>query len=59
MIDMAAYWPESLRHLASPYDDGVAEHVVIAEINESDVHGYKGAKHVCTALIPIEMVDDV
>lgn len=59
MIDMAAYWPESISHLAASYDDGVAEHIVIAEINESDVNGYKGAKHVCTALIPLEMVDDV
>jgi hypothetical protein len=37
----------------------VAEHVVIAEISESDVNGYKGAKHVCTALIPMDLVDKV
>lgn len=59
MIDMAEYWPESMRHLAAPYDDGVSEYVVIAEINESDVNGYKGAKHVCTALIPLDVVKNV
>lgn len=59
MIDMAKYWPESMRHLAAPYDDGVAAYVVIAEINESDVNGYKGAKHVCTALVPLDVVNDV
>jgi hypothetical protein len=59
MIDMAEYWPESMRHLAAPYDDGVTEHIVIAEINECDMNGYKGAKHVYTALIPLDLVKDV
>lgn len=59
MIDMEKYWPESMCHLAAPYDDGVTEYVVIAEINECDVNGYKGAKHVCTALVPLDAVNDV
>lgn len=59
MIDIKTYWPESMRHLAAPYDDGVLEHVVIAEVNEGPVNGCKGARHVCTALIPLEVVDEV
>ncbi len=59
MIDMTTFWPDSMRHLAVPYDDGVSEHLVIAEINESAVNGCKGARHVCTALIPLEIVDEV
>lgn len=59
MNDMTTYWPESIRHLAAPYDDGASEHVVIAEINDDELCGYKGAKRVYTALIPIGIVDDV
>jgi hypothetical protein len=59
MIDIKTYWPDSLRHLAEPYYDGVSEHVVIAEVNDGAINGCKGAKHVCTALVPLGVVDDV
>lgn len=54
-----AYWPQSVAHLAAPYDDGVSEHVVIAEIDDSPYEGNKGVRKVSTALVPIDGLDDV
>lgn len=59
MIDIDAYWPQSVAHLSQPYDDGVAEHVVIAEIDDSPFEGNKGFRKVSTALVPLELLDDV
>jgi len=53
------YWPKSLVHLSEPYDNGLSDHVVVAEISKASVNGYKGCRLVTTALIPIEKVNDV
>jgi len=59
MDDLRNYWPKALGHLREPYDNGVSDHVVIAESNEQPQNGYKGARLVRTALIPLELVDEV
>lgn len=59
MTDHSTYWPKSLAHLVEPYDDGVSDHVVIAEINDAPVIGNKGIKSVCTALVPLDQLDEV
>ncbi len=59
MSDLRDYWPKSVRHLSEPYDNGVSDHIVIAEINEAPQNGYKGVRLVRTALIPLEVVDEV
>lgn len=53
------YWPKAVVHLKEPYDNGASDHVVIAEISEIPQDGYKGARKLSTALIPIELVDEV
>lgn len=59
MPELETYWPIALRHLAGPYDDGVAEHVVIAEIDDAPLAGCPGYRKVSTALVPLEIVDAV
>lgn len=31
------YWPRSVMHLSLPFDDGIADHVVIGEVNDEPV----------------------
>ncbi|MEQ1795336.1 MAG: hypothetical protein ABL970_14225 [Nitrospira sp.] len=59
MTDHSTYWPKSLAHLAEPYDDGVSDHVVIAEVNDALLNGNKGIKSVCTALVPLDELDEI
>lgn len=59
MINLENYWPKAVAHLREPYDNGVLEHVVIAEINKAPQNGFQGLRLVRTALVPIELVDDV
>lgn len=58
-MDLDSYWPQSLKHLASPYDDGIYEDVVIAEIDDQAHMGNKGFRKVSTALVPLQVLDDV
>jgi hypothetical protein len=59
MRDLNNYWPMSLEHLREPYDNGMSDDIVIAEINESPHNGYEGVRQVRTALIPLDVLDDV
>ncbi|UCV19381.1 hypothetical protein [Ferribacterium limneticum] len=59
MIDLHNYWPKAVEHLREPYDNGASDHVVIAEFNEAPQNGYKGLRLIRTALIPLEVVDEV
>lgn len=59
MSDLDIYWPKSVAHLKEPYDNGASDHVVIAEISETPQDGYKGFRKLSTALIPLDLVDDV
>lgn len=59
MIDIDTYWPKSVAHLVQPYDDGVAEDVVIAEIDDSPYEGNKGFRKISTALVPLDYLDAV
>lgn len=53
------YWPKAVAHLKEPYDNGASDHVVIAEISETPQDGYKGIRKLSTALIPLDLVDEV
>lgn len=59
MADLSSYWPESLRHLNAPYDDGTSDFVVIAKTDDAPINAYKGCLKVSTALVPIDQVNDV
>lgn len=59
MAELPDYWPKSLAHLSEPYDNGLSDHIVVAEISDASINGYKGCRLVTTALIPIEKVDDI
>ena len=59
MSDLNNYWPKAIEHLREPYDTGVSDYIVIAEINEAPHNGYKGVRLVRTALIPLDVLDDV
>lgn len=59
MIDLATYWPKSVAHLRDAYDDGVSDHVVIAEITDAPLNGNKGVRTVSTALVPLDQLDEV
>lgn len=58
-IDIDKYWPQAVAHLQEPYDNKASDHVIIAEINEMPHNGYKGACLVRTALIPLELIDEI
>jgi hypothetical protein len=53
------FMPRAVRHLAGPYDDGISEHVIIAYVNDQPHLGYKGSVELTTALIPLDVVDEV
>lgn len=53
------YWPKSVAHLKEPYDNGASDHVVIAEITDAPQNGYKGTRKLSTALIPLDLVDEI
>jgi hypothetical protein len=57
--ELDGYWPKSVAHLGAAYDDGVSDHVVIAQISEELLNGYKGFRKICTALVPLHQVDEV
>jgi hypothetical protein len=57
--DLSEYWPAALAHLREPYDDGISDHVVIAEVSEAPHGGYRGARRISTALVPLDILDDV
>lgn len=59
MSDLDNYWPKAIEHLREPYDTGISDHIVIAEINEAPLNGFKGVSLVRTALIPLDVLDDV
>lgn len=59
MSSLDNYWPRSVAHLKTVYDSGVSDHVTIAEINEEPVNGYKGCGLVRTALVPLDLVEEV
>lgn len=59
MSDLDNYWPKAVAHLKEPYDNGASDHVVVAEISETPQDGYKGARKLSTALIPLDLVDEV
>ncbi|APR03161.1 hypothetical protein [Thauera chlorobenzoica] len=59
MSDLHDYWPKAVQHLREPYDNRISDHVVVAEINEAPQNGYKGLRLVRTALVPLEVVDEV
>ena len=59
MGDLDNYWPKAVAHLNEPYDNGASDHIVIAEISEAPQNGYKGFRKISTALIPVELVNDV
>lgn len=59
MNEMDKYWPRSLAHIALPYDDGVSEYVVIAKIDDSPSDQSKAYLKVSTALVPIDILDEV
>jgi len=59
MIELATYWPKSVAHLRDAYDDGVSDHVVIAEITDAPLNGNKGVRTVSTALVPLDQLDEV
>lgn len=59
MNDLDEYWPKAVVHLREPYDVGLSEHIIIAEINEAPHNGYRGARLVSTAMIPLGLVDEV
>lgn len=58
MVDPASIWPQSLAHLTAPYDDGVSDHIVIAEVSKRQHAGFPGFRNMTTALIPLEQVDE-
>lgn len=58
-MDLDKYWPRSVTHLSLPYDDGVADHVVIAEVNDAPYKGFHGFRKISTALVPLNVVDEV
>jgi hypothetical protein len=45
--------------LSEPYDDGVSDYIVIAEINDAPFNGYKGFRKVSTALVPLDQMDEI
>jgi hypothetical protein len=51
---LSNYWPKSVAHLKEPYDDGVSDHVIIAEISKASRNGYKGQRLISTALVPLD-----
>lgn len=53
------YWPKSLQHLSGVYDDGISDDVTIALIDDGPHDGYSGYRKVSTALVPLEIVDEV
>ena len=59
MSDLTQYWPRAVAHLQEPYDNVASEYVIIAEINEETYRGYKGLRLVRTALIPLDLIDEV
>lgn len=59
MSDPDQYWPKAVAHLQAPYDDGASDHIIIAEINDAPHNGYTGVRLVRTALIPLDLVDEV
>jgi hypothetical protein len=59
MNDITKFWPKAVAHLQEKYDDGVSDHVIIAENNKEPCNGYKGLRIISTALIPLALVDEV
>ena len=59
MIKLSNYWPKSVAHLKEPYDDGILDYVVIAEMSKAPCNGYKGQRLISTALVPLEKLRDV
>lgn len=59
MVALSTYWPKSVAHLNKPYDDGITDSIVIAEITDAPFNGYKGVRKVSTALVPLEQADEV
>ena len=58
-MEMDAFWPKALAHLTAPYDDGLSEHVVIAEIDNGPHAGYPGFRKISTALVLVAVLDEV
>jgi hypothetical protein len=59
VADASAYWPLSMAHLNRPYSDGASEYVVIGEINDQPIAGFKGYRKVSVALVPPEALERV
>ena len=59
MIDIDSYWPKSVAYLQSAYDNMASEYVVIGEIDDSLYAGNKGYKKVSTALVPLDILEEV
>jgi hypothetical protein len=58
-MDLTDYWPKSLAHLALPYDDGISDHVIIAQVSDDPYNGYRGALRMSTALVPLNQLRDI
>ena len=53
------YWPGSLVHLQSLYDDESSDYVTIAELDYDELHGNRGFRRLFMALIPHDIVEDI
>jgi hypothetical protein len=59
MTDLSNDCPKAIAHLNGPYDDGVSDYVLIAEISAASKNGHEGFRKIRTALVPIDMLDDI
>lgn len=53
------FWPKSIEHLSNPYIEELDEEVTIAEISSEPINNYPGYRHIYTALIPLDEVNEV
>lgn len=54
------YWlPKCLKHLNQPYIKSADDLIVIGEVSSEAYNGNRGTRKVCTALVPLERIQDV
>ena len=52
------FWPAPIAHLAGPYVGLEDESIVVAEISDASVNGFRGMRQLYTALVPLSDVDE-
>lgn len=59
MADLSDYWPKAVAHLGNPLCADDSEEIIVAEISEAPVNGYRGFRKATTAFVPLERLDEV